>query len=194
MQLFLRVYGRPPTRLKREGNRSPGPAHLERVGAGVDDRTVAERGGKLDLDAEVGVALTRDCAGDRLDEDHDGDRALALVDDDGTYVAVGRWSAAGAVHLGREDRYAGGIRTRRLLRIDPEARVPPAVRRQFDPAIAPSDRGPSPVAQLQGRRGEERAVILRGSRLPEEDPRAHVYDIYQWVGYLQETLVDALTR
>ena len=30
--------------------------------------------------------------------------------------------------------------------------------------------------------------------LPEEDPRAHVYDIYQWVGYLQETLVDALTR
>ena len=30
--------------------------------------------------------------------------------------------------------------------------------------------------------------------LPDEDPRAHVYDIYQWVGYLQETLVDALTR
>lgn len=30
--------------------------------------------------------------------------------------------------------------------------------------------------------------------LSDEDPRAHVYDIYQWVGYLQETLVDALTR
>ena len=30
--------------------------------------------------------------------------------------------------------------------------------------------------------------------LPDEDPRAQVYDIYQWVGYLQETLVDALTR
>ena len=30
--------------------------------------------------------------------------------------------------------------------------------------------------------------------LPDEDPRAHVYDIYQWVGYLQETLVDALSR
>jgi hypothetical protein len=30
--------------------------------------------------------------------------------------------------------------------------------------------------------------------LPDEDPRAHVYDIYQWVGYLQETLVDALAR
>jgi hypothetical protein len=30
--------------------------------------------------------------------------------------------------------------------------------------------------------------------LPDEDPRAHVYDIYQWLGYLQETLVDALSR
>jgi hypothetical protein len=30
--------------------------------------------------------------------------------------------------------------------------------------------------------------------LPDDDPRAHVYDIYQWVGYLQETLVDALSR
>ena len=30
--------------------------------------------------------------------------------------------------------------------------------------------------------------------LPDEDPRAHVYDIYQWVGYLQETLVAAVSR
>jgi hypothetical protein len=30
--------------------------------------------------------------------------------------------------------------------------------------------------------------------LPDEDPRAHVYDIYQWVGYLQETLVAAAAR
>lgn len=30
--------------------------------------------------------------------------------------------------------------------------------------------------------------------LPDEDPRAHVFDIYQWVGYLQETLVDAVSR
>ena len=30
--------------------------------------------------------------------------------------------------------------------------------------------------------------------LPDEDPRAHVYDIYQWMGYLQETLVEALDR
>jgi hypothetical protein len=30
--------------------------------------------------------------------------------------------------------------------------------------------------------------------LPEDDPRTHVYDIYQWVGYLQETLVAAVAR
>ena len=30
--------------------------------------------------------------------------------------------------------------------------------------------------------------------LPDEDPRTHVHDIYEWVGYLQETLVAALTK
>ena len=30
--------------------------------------------------------------------------------------------------------------------------------------------------------------------MPDEDPRAHVYDIYQWLGYLQETLVAAVSR
>ena len=30
--------------------------------------------------------------------------------------------------------------------------------------------------------------------LPDEDPRSHVHDIYEWVGYLQETLVAALSR
>lgn len=30
--------------------------------------------------------------------------------------------------------------------------------------------------------------------LPEDDPRAQAHDIYEWVGYLQETLVEALTR
>jgi hypothetical protein len=30
--------------------------------------------------------------------------------------------------------------------------------------------------------------------LPDEDPRAPVHDIYEWVGYLQETLVAALPR
>ena len=29
--------------------------------------------------------------------------------------------------------------------------------------------------------------------LPEDDPRAQAHDIYEWVGYLQETLVQALT-
>jgi hypothetical protein len=29
--------------------------------------------------------------------------------------------------------------------------------------------------------------------LPDEDPRTHVHDIYDWVGYLQETLVEALS-
>ena len=30
--------------------------------------------------------------------------------------------------------------------------------------------------------------------LPDEDPRAQAHDIYDWVGYLQETLVDALSH
>lgn len=29
--------------------------------------------------------------------------------------------------------------------------------------------------------------------LSDEDPRTHVHDIYDWVGYLQETLVEALS-
>ncbi len=29
--------------------------------------------------------------------------------------------------------------------------------------------------------------------MADDDPRAQAHDIYQWVGYLQETLVDALT-
>ncbi len=30
-------------------------------------------------------------------------------------------------------------------------------------------------------------------QLPDDDPRAQAHDIYEWVGYLQETLVEALT-
>jgi hypothetical protein len=30
--------------------------------------------------------------------------------------------------------------------------------------------------------------------LPDDDPRAQAHDIYEWVGYLQETLVGSLTR
>ncbi len=29
--------------------------------------------------------------------------------------------------------------------------------------------------------------------LPEDDPRAQAHDIYEWVGYLQETVIEALT-
>jgi hypothetical protein len=29
--------------------------------------------------------------------------------------------------------------------------------------------------------------------LPDDDPRTHVHDIYDWVGYLQETLVESLS-
>ena len=32
----------------------------------------------------------------------------------------------------------------------------------------------------------------RWALLPDDDPRGQAYDIYQWVGYLQETLVSAL--
>jgi len=31
------------------------------------------------------------------------------------------------------------------------------------------------------------------ARLPDDDPRAQVHDIYDWLGYLQETLVQAAT-
>ena len=31
-------------------------------------------------------------------------------------------------------------------------------------------------------------------RLPDDDPRAQAHDTYEWVGYLHETLVQALTR
>jgi len=30
--------------------------------------------------------------------------------------------------------------------------------------------------------------------LPDDDPRTHVHDIYEWVGYLQETLVASMER
>lgn len=30
--------------------------------------------------------------------------------------------------------------------------------------------------------------------LPDDDPRRHVHDVYQWLGFVQETLVRALTQ
>jgi hypothetical protein len=47
---------------------------------------------------------------------------------------------------------------------------------------------------LATRLGVEEGVDDYWLALPDEDPRAHVYDIYQWVGYLQETLVGALSK
>lgn len=34
----------------------------------------------------------------------------------------------------------------------------------------------------------------RWAALPDDDPMAQAHDIYEWVGYLQETLVGALTK
>jgi hypothetical protein len=46
---------------------------------------------------------------------------------------------------------------------------------------------------LATRLGVEDDDEERWERLPDDDPRGQAHDIYQWVGYLQETLVSALT-
>ena len=46
---------------------------------------------------------------------------------------------------------------------------------------------------LATRLGVEEGDEAYWHRLPDEDPRAQAHDIYEWVGYLQETLVEALT-
>jgi hypothetical protein len=46
---------------------------------------------------------------------------------------------------------------------------------------------------LATRLGVEEGDEAFWAALPDEDPRAQAHDIYEWVGYLQETLVDALT-
>ncbi|MFL6022073.1 MAG: DUF2017 domain-containing protein [Marmoricola sp.] len=43
------------------------------------------------------------------------------------------------------------------------------------------------------RLGIEEGDEERWYSLPDEDPEAQVHDIYEWVGYLQETLVQAAT-
>ena len=45
---------------------------------------------------------------------------------------------------------------------------------------------------LATRLGVEEGDEAGWQALPEEDPRAQAHDIYEWVGYLQETLVQAL--
>ena len=47
---------------------------------------------------------------------------------------------------------------------------------------------------LATRLGVEEGDEAYWHALPEDDPRAQAHDIYAWVGYLQETLVDALSR
>lgn len=47
---------------------------------------------------------------------------------------------------------------------------------------------------LATRLGVEEGDEERWAALPDEDPRSQAHDIYEWVGYLQETLVDALMR
>lgn len=46
---------------------------------------------------------------------------------------------------------------------------------------------------LATRLGVEEDDSERWEELPDEDPRSQAHDIYEWVGYLQETLVEALT-
>ena len=46
---------------------------------------------------------------------------------------------------------------------------------------------------LATRLGVEEDDQAYWAALPDEDPRAQAHDIYEWVGYLQETLVHALS-
>lgn len=46
---------------------------------------------------------------------------------------------------------------------------------------------------LATRLGIEEDDEERWAALPDDDPRSQAHDIYEWVGYLQETLVGALT-
>ena len=45
---------------------------------------------------------------------------------------------------------------------------------------------------LATRLGVEQDDDAYWDALPDEDPRAQAHDIYDWVGYLQETLIRAL--
>lgn len=47
---------------------------------------------------------------------------------------------------------------------------------------------------LATRLGVEEDDDARWLALPDDDPEAQAHDIYEWVGYLQETLVLALTK
>ncbi|WP_028659073.1 DUF2017 domain-containing protein [Nocardioides insulae] len=47
---------------------------------------------------------------------------------------------------------------------------------------------------LATRLGVEEDDEARWATMPEDDPRNQAHDIYEWIGYLQETLVRALMR
>jgi hypothetical protein len=47
---------------------------------------------------------------------------------------------------------------------------------------------------LATRLGVEEGDEAYWASLPDEDPRTQAHDVYEWVGYLQETLVDALSH
>ena len=47
---------------------------------------------------------------------------------------------------------------------------------------------------LATRLGVEEGDEAVWEAMPDEDPRSQAHDIYEWVGYLQETLVHALSR
>lgn len=47
---------------------------------------------------------------------------------------------------------------------------------------------------LATRLGVEEDDEAYWAALPDDDPRTHVHDIYDWVGFLQETLVQSLAR
>ena len=53
---------------------------------------------------------------------------------------------------------------------------------------------PSPTCGSRWPPGSRSRTATRttGTSLPDDDPRAQAHDIYEWVGYLQETLVRAL--
>jgi hypothetical protein len=46
---------------------------------------------------------------------------------------------------------------------------------------------------LATRLGVEQGDEQMWDELPDDDPRTHVHDIYDWVGFLQETLVQSIT-
>ena len=91
-----------------------------------------------------------------------------------------------------------------LARIAPTATYAnPVIDADFpDPAVLKAKDGYYYVYATQG--GPEGATsniqaarsrdLVDWERLPDDDPRGQAHDIYQWVGYLQETLVEAVSR